>query len=96
MFGADADTFDPHRELPGNVWPYGLSFGYGVHACLGKALDGGVVPQKKDVNHEQFGIVTLIVSSLFSHKASWIEGDPPTIDPHTSRSNWGRYPVSLG
>ena len=35
VFGADADVFDPFRELPAGVWPWGLSFGYGTHACLG-------------------------------------------------------------
>ena len=95
VFGNNADSFDPHRQLAGNVWPYGLSFGYGVHACLGKALDGGVVPTDKQTNHQQFGIVTLLVHSLLKHGADWIEDDPPQADTRTSRANWGYYPVKF-
>ena len=95
VFGEDADTFNPQRALPGNVWPYGLSFGYGVHACLGKSLDGGVVPKEGAVSHEQFGIVTLLVHTLLEHDANWIPEDLPRPDERTSRANWGYYPVSL-
>lgn len=95
VFGSNADQFDPQRALPGNVWPFGLSFGYGVHACLGKALDGGVVPNPKSNNHQHYGIVALLVHILLKHNARWIEHDPPRLDPNTVRRNWGYYPVSL-
>jgi cytochrome P450 len=36
IYGPDADQFNPRRAVPaGNVYPYGLSFGTGVHMCLG-------------------------------------------------------------
>jgi cytochrome P450 len=38
VFGDDADRFDPHRSVPGNVRPYGLSFGAGPHVCIGRPL----------------------------------------------------------
>ena len=95
VFGKDADQFDPQRPLPANVWPYGLTFGYGVHACLGKALDGGVVPRDGARDHQQFGIVTLLVHLLLQHGAAWIDADPPRADADTSRANWGYYPVAL-
>lgn len=44
VFGEDAAEFVPGRLLPNGVWPFGLSFGYGIHACLGRDLDGGVLP----------------------------------------------------
>jgi cytochrome P450 len=35
LFGADADEFNPLRELPVRVPRYGVSFGIGTHQCLG-------------------------------------------------------------
>jgi cytochrome P450 len=35
VFGADADEFDPDREVPPGVRRYGLGFGTGQHQCLG-------------------------------------------------------------
>src|SRR5690606_28773678 len=37
-FGPDADDFDPHRQLAAGVAPWGLSFGLGMHACIGQEL----------------------------------------------------------
>ncbi len=95
VFGDDTDIFNPDRSLPGNVWPYGLSFGYGVHACLGKSLDGGVVPKPDAEHHQQYGIVTLLVDALLKAGAAWIEDNPPQVDVTTSRNNWGYYPVGF-
>lgn len=36
-FGADADTFNPHRDV-GKLTPWGLAFGAGAHACPGRPL----------------------------------------------------------
>lgn len=35
IFGSDADTCNPHRQLAPGVAPYGLGFGGGPHMCLG-------------------------------------------------------------
>ena len=43
VFGDDAGEFDPHRTLPDGVPPYGLSFGSGMHACIGQDLAAGLV-----------------------------------------------------
>jgi cytochrome P450 len=38
VFGEDASVFDPNRALPRGVHGYGLSFGVGKHACIGRPL----------------------------------------------------------
>jgi len=93
VFGENAARFDPERKLPPNVWPFGLSFGYGIHACVGRDLDGGTVPKPKQPR--QFGIVALLLKTLLDHQASGDPTDPPQADAGTSRSNWGRYVVRL-
>ena len=96
VFGADADDFVPQRVLDAGVWPFGLSFGYGTHACLGRDLDGGVVPKAgQDVTELQMGIVPLMVHTLLKHGAQWIPEQPPRMDTSTSRANYAVYPISL-
>ena len=96
VFGASADEFDPARALPANVWPFGLTFGYGTHACLGRDLDGGVVPKAKaDAAKHQLGVVPLFVQALLRAGARPLAADPPVPDTNTQRKNWGRYPIGL-
>jgi hypothetical protein len=35
VFGPDADSFVPGRQLPDGVYPYGVAFGTGRHMCFG-------------------------------------------------------------
>ena len=94
IFGADADEFNPARELPTGVWPFGLTFGYGVHACMGRDLDGGVVPKDgAPPEKRQLGIVALLCNELLSNGAVPNPDEAPTPDTSTQRQNWGRYPV---
>lgn len=94
IFGADADRFNPHRPLPKGRDPFGLTFGVGVHTCLGRDLDGGVVAKPGvDPAAHQYGIVTLLVKALLDHGARPDPDNPPVRDAKTMRPNWGYYPV---
>ena len=94
VFGATADLFDPDRSVPEGVLPSGLSFGIGLHACLGRELDGGtLVRPGTDPDSHQYGIVAMMIARLFELGARTDPDDPPTPDTRTSRPNWGRYPV---
>lgn len=95
IFGSDADVYNPHRELPKGQLAYGLSFGRGMHACLGLNLAAGVLPPEgKDVEH--MGTVALISQQLFK---AGVRPDPDRKaekDTRTERDLWGYYPVRLG
>ncbi len=96
LFGADADEFIPDRPLPPSLRPYGLSFGHGIHACLGRDLDGGVVPKQAGSGPEfQMGIVGLMLEALLKSGARWIADSPPEPDPGTTRNNFSVYPITL-
>jgi cytochrome P450 len=50
VYGADADRFNPDREVPPGIYPHGLAFGTGPHMCYGmpivmgtEGLDGSLV-----------------------------------------------------
>lgn len=94
VFGPDADVFNPHRQLPEGIPPWGLTFGTGVHSCLGRDLDGGVQarPDTDPATH-QYGIVPLLVKALLDRKARPDPARPPVRSSHTARPNWGSYPI---
>ena len=94
VFGLDADVFNPHRVLPDGIPPWGLTFGTGVHTCLGRDLDGGL-PARADTDPatHQYGIVPLLVQALLDRNARPDPARPPTRSSHTERPNWGCYPI---
>ncbi len=94
VFGADADRFNPHRAIPAGQMPFGLTFGIGTHSCLGRDLDGGVVPKgPADPANHQLGTITRFIARLLAAGARPDPGDPPRRAEHTERPNWGRYPI---
>ena len=97
VFGPDAATFNPYREVGGSATPYGLSFGQGMHACIGRTLAAGVTPKADtDPENHQFGTITLIARALLTHGARPDPDQPPEMDKTTERPNWGIYPILLG
>jgi cytochrome P450 len=93
-FGARADEFDPHRSLDPGVAPWGLSFGLGMHACIGQDLAAGLDPMGGAVDDDHlFGLVPVAIRALLDAGARPDPRDPPTLDPDSARGYWGRYPV---
>lgn len=94
LFGADAAEFNPHRTLPEGVAPWGLSFGGGMHVCIGQDLAAGVLRGDGDDPDEHlFGLVPVAVQALVDRGAAPDPADPPAMDSTTRRPYWGRYPV---
>jgi cytochrome P450 len=94
VFGPDADRFDPHRMPADGASPWGLSFGHGMHACLGQELAGGLEP---DGLHEHLlGAVTIMAGTMLRAGARPDPDAPAALDPNTTRVMWGTYPVRFG
>ena len=92
--GPNGDRFDPFRQMADGVAPWGLSFGHGAHACLGRELAGGLEPDEALDDH-LLGSIALMAGAVLRAGACPDPDDPPTIDAGTTRNNWGRYPVVL-
>ncbi len=100
VWGDDAAVFDPFRVVPDGVMPWGMSFGHGVHACLGQELAGGL-ECPADVRHSTgsapdghlYGSIEVMAHAILSAGARRDPADPPTRDAFTTRNVWGRYPV---
>jgi hypothetical protein len=96
IFGPDAEAFNPHRTLREGTPPWGLTFGIGVHTCLGRDLDGGLQPRADtDPLTHQYGIVPLLVRELLKRNARRDPSDQALTAKHTQRPNWGYYPILL-
>lgn len=101
VWGADADDFAPTRSLPDGVMPWGLSFGHGVHACLGQELAGGVEYLDRLEGSEMpvghlVGAITVMARAMLVAGARPDPSRPPQIDTSTTRRVWGAYPVLFG
>lgn len=93
VFGADAAAFDPYREVPAGVAPFGLSFGAGMHVCIGQDMAAGVVGG--DELHHLFGLVTIAVQRMFAADVRFDPARPPVADGMTVRPYWATFPVLL-
>lgn len=96
-FGADADVFNPHRSVAHeNIARWGLSFGHGMHACIGQELAAGLTEHSPETRDYEFGLVTVAVQAMLDRGARRDPDHPPRMDTTTKRPYWGEYHVLLG
>jgi cytochrome P450 len=96
VFGADAAEYNPHRPAPQGASPYGLSFGVGMHSCIGLTLAAGSLPRAGAIGREHhLGTVSLIAHALMQHGARPDPAQPGIVDRSTVRNNWSTYPILL-
>jgi cytochrome P450 len=97
VFGPDSTGFDPDRKVPAGVPPYGLSFGAGMHVCIGQDLAAGqVLTDGPPPREHLYGLVALALGKLFAAGIRRDPDDPPVRDPTTTRIYWSRYPMVMG
>lgn len=92
VFGPDAERFDPDRELPDGVPPFGIGFGGGLHTCIGRVLAAGVEGGSAR-SQPIMGQVTQILEALVIRG---VRPDPeraPEPDPTTLRPRLRNLPV---
>jgi cytochrome P450 len=95
-FGPTAAEFDPFRDTGGTPL-YGLSFGVGAHACIGRQLAIGVLPREGAREEpRQYGSIPLILGRLMAAGVRPHPTKTPQMDTVSGRPNWLTYPVLLG
>ena len=96
IFGDDATEFNPQRSIQGRISPAGMSFGGGMHVCLGMNLVAGTVLRDGEApnpeNH-QFGTVTLIIKELIERGMLPNPDQLPQKIEASERDVWATYPV---
>lgn len=96
VWGARADEFDPYRDAPEGVAPWGLSFGHGMHHCIGAELAAGATRRAASGDDRLWGLVPVSVQWLFRNECRSDPAEAPTRDHATVRPYFARYPVLLG
>lgn len=98
VYGTHADSYDPLRALAPGSSLWGLSFGHGSHACMGRTLAAGM-PQGRDggIRDEHlFGLIPIAVQALVRRNIRRQPDRPPQSDSETRRwTRWKSYPVAL-
>ena len=94
IFGDNASEFNPHRviETP-NVAPWGLSFGHGMHACIGQELAAGLSERSEETSEFEYGLATVAVQAMFDRNVVPNPELPAKMDTTTKRPYWGSYHV---
>ena len=96
VFGDNADEFDPNRVVPDDVPRAGVSFGHGMHHCIGQELAVGVEPDPNDgFDGRLFGLVGVVIQELIRLGVRQDPENPPELDPTSARGTFGTYPVVL-
>lgn len=93
VFGLDAHRFNPYREIPEGISPWGLSFGSGFHACIGQELVSGLDIKAADSEVSLTGAIATMAQIVLSHGANADPRHPPQRDEQSARKNWLSYPV---
>ena len=96
VFGPDAELFNPFRNRVSRVSPTGLSFGGGMHVCIGMNLVAGKILKEGemvDPENHLFGTIALILRELL------LRGMTPDPDKkaekieNSERDIWRVFPV---
>ncbi|MGO4388695.1 cytochrome P450 [Microvirga sp. 2YAF29] len=97
VFGADAAEFNPYRELPRRVQLHGMSFGAGMHACVGRILAAGmpITAEGSGEEETEFGTLYLVIHALLREGVDFHPADAPTIDESTTRKHFHTFPFTV-
>lgn len=96
LFGANPEHFDPQREIERGVSETGITFGIGMHACLGKNLAAGALPvpgKPLDMERHQLGTVAWIAHALLQAGVEPNPNQGPELDQAIARETWLNYPA---
>jgi cytochrome P450 len=90
VFGSTADRFDPHREAAIGR-RYGLSFGGGIHMCIGLELTVG--SQSGPEDERTTGTMVRVLRELYEAGLELDPDDPPRLRAGTAQHKYASFPV---
>jgi cytochrome P450 len=94
VFGEDGRFFNPWREVPKGVQPWGMTFGLGVHSCLGRNLVTGIM-NRGDEKHGTHGTAVRILKAMYELGAELDPDNPPQRPKDSMHDTYESVPVIL-
>jgi len=94
IFGADARYFNPRRETPKGMMPWGMTFGLGTHSCLGRTLVTGVM-SSGDATFGTHGTAVRLMMALYSRGAELDPANPPKRPQDSLHDTYESVPIVL-
>ena len=94
LFGEDARYFNPYREVPAGQMPWGMTFGSGIHMCLGRNLVTGI-RGKTDTKFGNDGTALKIVKTFYGLGCALDPENPPKRWTASYHDAYASLPVIL-
>lgn len=92
LFGADVESFNPHRPFSRKPPPWGLTFGSGVHTCIGRALVTGLSRSYDDTD-PTLGTIVGVLNALFLAGAELDPASPPRRNTDSFHDAFASMPI---
>lgn len=94
VFGPDGRCFNPRRETPAGMQPWGMTFGLGVHSCIGRNLVTGIM-NKGDEKHGTHGTAVRVMLALYGLGAELDPLNPPQRPEASLHDTYDSVPLVL-
>lgn len=94
VFGNDARYYNPYRETPQGMQPWGMTFGIGVHSCIGRNLVTGIM-NRGDDKHGTHGTAVRIMMALYGLGAELDPDNPPRRPENSLHDTYESVPIIL-
>ena len=94
VFGSDARFFNPWRQTPPGMQPWGMTFGLGAHSCIGRNLVTGIM-NKGDDKHGTHGTAVRFMAALYALGAELDPDNPPRRPTDSMHDHYDSVPMIL-
>ncbi|GAA5149599.1 hypothetical protein GCM10023321_13730 [Pseudonocardia eucalypti] len=95
FFGPHPERFDPYRRTARDVPLWGLAFGHGHHACIGRALALGRFDADSGGLLGYQGSTVAILRELVRREVNLVPGREPRLNKDTFKVVFDSFPVRL-